>query len=126
MSLVLIVTRGIDRSFKPTGLEITLSEWIDLVKGDESLRMSEEPHVGLNPRTREPFSIRAGVADALILFEGQWVPFLYFRERDGVLFQRYNRPWDDPEHAIRKKIVAVAKQLNALIALEGEDYLFDW
>jgi len=124
MGMSVIVTRGIDRTFMPTGQDIALSEWIDLVGSDETLRINTEPHVGLHPHTGERFAMRPGKGDAEILLEGRWEPFLYFQS--GVLSMRYSEGLDDPQNPVRKKIAAVAKQLGALVALDSNDYLFEW
>jgi len=124
MGINVIVTRGIDRTFMPTGQDIALSEWIDLVGGDETLRINTEPHVGLHPHTGERFAMRPRRGDAEILLEGRWEPFLYFQS--GVLSMRYSEGLDDPQNPVRKKIAAVAKQLGALVALDSNDYLFEW
>jgi hypothetical protein len=75
-----------------------------------------------NPRTDERISIKAGEADAEISIDGQWLPFLRFR--DGDLTTKYVQEFDDVRNAIRIKIAAIAGHLGALIGTDvGHEFL---
>jgi hypothetical protein len=116
VSIALIVTR-------PTA-PISLSEWMTVVGEDDDLRLRVEPYVSLNPRTGERISIKAGEADTEVQINGQWYPFIRFR--DGDLTTKYVHEFDDPQNAMRVKIAAVARRLGALIRTDVGNEFLNW
>jgi hypothetical protein len=115
MSLELLVTRP--------DAAITLSEWTGIVHEDDALRVRLEPYVATNPRTGERISIKPGDADVEIQINGQWLPFLRFR--NGALTTKYVQGFDDPQNAVRVKIAAIAQRLRALIRTDAGE-LLNW
>ena len=114
VSIALIVTRP--------DAPISLSEWMRLVDEDDDLRLRVEPYVAFNPRTGERISIKAGEAATEIQINGQWYPFIRFR--DGDLTTKYVHEFDDPQNAVRVKIAAVARRLGASIRTDaGDEFL---
>ncbi|MBX9774899.1 MAG: hypothetical protein K2Y71_10870 [Xanthobacteraceae bacterium] len=106
MSIELIVTRRIDRTLRPTGQSIGLMEWIQLVDADPALKMRSTPRRGMNPASGEGIVIGTGPADSEVQIQGEWVPFLRYRE--GELTMRFTDDLLDPNNTVRGKIAAVA------------------
>jgi len=124
MSILIIVTRGIDQTFKRTGRYIAFDEWAKLVESDPGLRIRTEPYVAANPATREKIVMQTGQGDSEVEIGGEWVPFLRYRR--GELTIRFTDEMDDPQDPVRNKIVAVAKALSALITHDAGDELLRW
>jgi hypothetical protein len=116
VSIALLVTRP--------DAAIALSEWMAIVDEDDSLRLRVEPYVAVNPRTGEKISINPGDAATEIQIDGQWLPFLRFR--DGALTTKYVQEFDDPQNTRRIKITAIARRLGALIRADAGDEFLSW
>jgi hypothetical protein len=116
VSIALLVTRR--------DAAIALSEWMAIVDEDDSLRLRVEPFVAVNPRTGEKISINPGDAATEIQIDGQWLPFLRFR--DGALTTKYVQEFDDPQNTRRIKITAIARRLGALIRADAGDEFLSW
>jgi hypothetical protein len=75
MSISLIVTRGVDQNFRPTGRSIALTEWTKLVEADPSLKICTAPYAAVNPTTGERIEMRAGTADSELRYGENGYPF---------------------------------------------------
>jgi hypothetical protein len=124
MSILVIVTRGIDQNLQRTGRYIAFDEWINLVESDPSLRMRTAPYVAVNPATGDRIAMRAGEADSELEVRREWVPFLSYHE--GKLTIRFADELLDPENPIRNKIGDVARALDALITHDAGEELLKW
>lgn len=103
---------------------ITSEEWHGVVAADDELRIRTEPYIAVNPRTGESIQLPLGEADAEVLEGGQWLPFL--RWQRGRLTTEYRDEFDDPANFARKKIVAVAKKLGAILSTDAGDEALEW
>jgi hypothetical protein len=124
VAVELIVTRTAGPVRGTADAAIAISQWKQLVAEDDDLRWRVEPYVAVNPRTDDKITIKVGEADTEIRVDGQWLPFLRFR--NGRLTTRYAQEFDDPRNAIRVKIAAVAKRLEAMITTDAGDDLLAW
>lgn len=119
MSFALIVER------RGSAAPIRLDEWRSWVAASEQLQLRTEPRVGVIPTSGKRFVLPLGPADADILVDGQWEPFLRFD--DGALVIEYDEDYEDPDHPIRMAIVQVARALRAVIGNDmDEEEVFDW
>jgi hypothetical protein len=116
VSIALLVTRP--------DAAIALSEWMAIVDQDDTLRLRVEPYVAVNPRTGEKISINPGDAATEIQINGEWLPFLRFR--NGALTTKYVQEFDDPQNAGRIKITTIARRLGALICTDAGDEFLRW
>ncbi|MEO0577260.1 MAG: hypothetical protein AAFZ58_01105 [Pseudomonadota bacterium] len=89
---------------------------------DNDLRRRTEPHVAINPTTGERIVIEHGELEAEFGANDRWMSFLRFRAGDLVM--RYSPAFDDPSNPVRKKIVAVARVLAAIIKIDQQ--VVDW
>lgn len=124
MGVRLLVTRGIDQSFRPTGRYIAFAEWIKLVESDPSLRIRTAPYFAVNATTGERISVQTGEADSEFEIRGKWIAFL--RYDAGKLIINFTDELLDPRNPIRNKIAAVSKELNALITHDMGGELLRW
>lgn len=109
---------------RPSGAQIALPEWTQIVAFDSDLRMRTEPHETTNPRTGERIQMKAGEADAELRVGHRWHPFLGYRE--GKLAIRHVNDFEDARNPVRMKIVAVARQLGAVITTGAGGDPLDW
>jgi hypothetical protein len=124
MSISLILTRGIDQNFRPTGRSIALSEWTQLVEADPSLKIRTAAYAAVNPSTGEKIESRAGAADSEIQIRGEWVPFLRYRK--GELTMKFTEELLQPDDPVRRRVAAIAVELGALVTHDAGDELFQW
>ncbi|UCE60711.1 MAG: hypothetical protein JSU63_02960 [Phycisphaerales bacterium] len=124
MGISLIVTKSYDREFHETGQEIAREEWLRIVDEDPVLRLRTKPFSATNPKTGEVISISAGDAQAEFVGDDGVIPFLSYRS--GELSGKYVPDLEDPDNAVRRKIVEVAGLLDALITHDAGDEFLDW
>lgn len=103
---------------------IALEEWRAVVAADSHLRLRSEPYFAMNPRTGESIQLPLGEADCEVLEDGEWVPFL--RWQRGKLATEYRDEFEDPANLTRQKLVAVAKQLGAVLRTDAGDEPLEW
>ena len=103
---------------------ITLEEWRGVVAADSHLCMRTDPYFAVNPRTGESIQLPLGEADCEIQEDGEWLPFL--RWQRGRLATEYRDEFEDPGNLARRKLVAVAKVLGAVLGTDAGDEALEW
>jgi hypothetical protein len=103
---------------------ITLEEWRSLIAADSDLRMRTEPYFAANPRTGASIQLPLGEADSEIHEDGEWLPFL--RWQRGRLAMEYRDEFEDPTNPARRKLVALAKELRAILGTDAGDEALEW
>jgi hypothetical protein len=103
---------------------ITVEEWEKVISGQPDMRIRKEPYFAVNPRTLEKIVFPCGEADAEILVNGEWLPFLRFEQ--GSLVTEYQDEFEDPANEIRIAIVHIAEALRAVVGTDFSDELVDW
>lgn len=103
---------------------ISLDEWRSFVSSDSSLRLRSEPYLARNPSAGKLITFPHGEADAEILSEEVWVPFL--RWQRGRLTTEFNSSFEVPSNPIRIRLVQVAKHFGAVLETDASDEALDW
>jgi hypothetical protein len=124
MSVTLIVSRFYDRQLNKTDNSIAIEHWLDIIRGDSSLRINDVPSVAGNPKAGDIISVPHLPAQAEIVVNGQSSPFLGYRR--GELVMRYSAALEDPNSPVRKKIAEIAQHLGAIIMTDAGDEILDW
>ena len=119
MSISLIIERrgeAIER--------ISIDEWRQFVSHRNGIRFRTEPYVAGNALTSQQISLAPGEADAEILVNGEWLPFLRYNR--GKLVTEYHEAFEDPSNEIRNEIVCVLEALHAVVGTDLGDEVFNW
>lgn len=103
---------------------ISIDEWKQLVADDSDLRYRTQPYCAVNPKTGDRIVIPVAEGDTEFRNDGEWVPFLWFDW--GRLKLGYCDCFDNPQDAIRLKLVAIARQLGAVVRSDAGDDLVQW
>ena len=103
---------------------IALEEWHRVVGAHSDLRIRTEPYFAENPATGAAIQIPAGEADAEILEDGHWLPFLCWHR--GRLVTEYRDEFDHPANPVRKKLAAIAQELGAVLGTDAGDEVLAW
>ena len=101
---------------------ISIDEWKQLVASDPDLRFRTEPYFCINPQTGDRIVVPVGDGDTELSTNKGWIPFLWFN--GGRLKCGYNDCLLDPQNPERWKIVAIARQLGAVVRSDLGDNLF--
>lgn len=113
--------------------ELSLEEWCSAVSASESVRLTNEDAVAVNPTTGEEIRIPSAKGDAEVLFvrprflwfgqQRSWE--LSFRFSHGRATFRATKNIESPKDAVHRAAVHLARALDAtIVGDEGEVY--DW
>jgi hypothetical protein len=100
---------------------IALEEWRAAVSADGNLRIRTEDYFAVNPSSGATIRIRCGEADSEIEAEGEWHPFL--RWRQGTLTTEYQDEFENPANPLRRKLVEVSRKLGAVLCTDLRESL---
>ena len=101
---------------------IALAEWMDLVRTRADLRSREADHTSRNPQTGAVITIGRAEGETELRVGDTWVSAFRWR-RSGTIAFEAPRDFDEPESAVRRVALELAKALNGcLVGEEGEEY----